>query len=101
MSPTSFFSGREVCLAQRKMAMNVETEGERLTSSYRSLEDTLDTDTLIALREPVLSTEEPHNRRVGTLERLRRNKVYGVLATSNSSHTPQYVTADSTEDLIA
>lgn len=85
------------------MAMDVETEVERLTSTYNCLEDTLDTDTLVTLREPVLSIEEPHSRRlgVGTFGRLRRNRVYGVLATSNTSHTPQYVKADATEDLIA
>lgn len=81
--------------------VEVETEAERLTATYRSLEDTMETDTLVALREPVL--EEPQSRRlrVATLERLRRNRVYGALSASGGSLTPQYVKADAREDLIA
>lgn len=86
------------------MAVEVETEAERLTATYRSLEDTVETDALVALREPVLqSVEEPHSRRGrgGTMERLRRNRVYGALSGSAANHTPQYVKADASEDVIA
>ena len=86
-----------------KMAMEPETEAERLTATYRSLEDTMETDTLVALREPVLqSVDVPRSPelRSGTMERLRRNRVYGALA-ATSDATPQYVKADATEDLIA
>ena len=85
------------------MAVEIETEDERLTAAYRSLEDTVETDALVALREPVLqSVDEYHSRgrRVATLERLRRNRVYGALSGS-ATHTPQYVKADAREDVIA
>ena len=87
------------------MAVEIETEAERLTATYRSLEDTTETDTLVGLREPVLqSVDGSHSTglRAGTLERLRRNraKVYGALA-AKSDPTPQYVKADAREDLIA
>ena len=85
------------------MAIEVETEAERLTATYRSLEDTTETDTLVALREPVLqSVDSAGLRSLRTMERLRRNraKVYGAL-TASSDATPQYVKSDSGEDLIA
>ena len=87
------------------MAVEIETEAERLTATYRSLEDTTEADALVTLQEPVLQSVEPSHStglRAGTLERLRRNraKVYGALAASSDS-TPQYVKADASEDLIA
>ena len=86
--------------------IEVETEEERLTATYRHLEDTLETDALVALRESVLLSVDVSNssseRRAGTLDRLKRNraKVYGALAASSDA-TPQYVKADAQEDLIA
>lgn len=84
------------------MAMEVETEEERLTATYRPLDETMETDTLVALREPVLQSVDVSQSSRGTLERLKRNRarVYGALA-ATSDATPQYVKADAMEDLIA
>ena len=83
-----------------------ETEEDRLTATYRPLEDTLETDALVALREPVLqSVDISHSSsglRAWTLDGLKRNRarVYGAFAATYDA-TPQYVKADATEDLIA
>ena len=77
----------------------IETEAERLSSAYRSLEDTVDTDTLMPLREPVMQSMEDSNH--STLGRLRRHRVYDVLVPSAERGTPKYVRADAREDLIA
>lgn len=74
--------------------MAIETEAERLSSTYVALEDTLDTDNLVQLREPVLESEESSVRR-------RRRKVYDVLVPSSKHSTPHYVKEDAKEDLIA
>lgn len=87
---------------KQNMAMEVETEEERLTATYRPLDETMETDTLVALREPVLQSVDVSQSSRGTLERLKRNRarVYGALA-ATSDATPQYVKADAMEDLIA
>ena len=80
----------------------IETEAEQLSSAYRSLEDTVDTDTLMPLREPVMQSMEDSNCSTGsTLGRLRRHRVYDVLVPSAKRSTPKYVRADAREDLIA
>lgn len=80
---------------------DIETEADRLSSAYSSLEDTMETNTLVQLREPMLqSVEESYGRRTGTLDRLRHSRVYNVLASTKSS-MPQYVKEDASEDVIA
>lgn len=85
-----------VSLAKRKMA---ETEADRLSSSYNLFEDTMDTDTLVQLREPMLQPAEESHNRTGSLHRLRHSKVYTALASTKNS-MPQYVKEDAREDVI-
>lgn len=82
-----------------KMA-DVDTEADRLSSSYNLLEDTMDTDTLVQLREPMLQPTEESHSRTGSLHRLRHSRAYTMLA-STKHRVPQYVKEDAKEDVIA
>lgn len=79
---------------------DVETEADRLSSSYSLLEDTMETDRLVQLREPMLQPAEESHSRTGSLHRLRHSRVYTMLASTKNS-VPQYVKEDAKEDVIA
>ena len=94
--PLSCYKGQD------KMAARVdnETEANRLSSSYAELEDTVETDVLVPIRE---HTPKKESNTSGSLKRRRKLKrrVYDVLASSTELNTPRYVKDDTNEDPIA
>ena len=71
----------------------MEPETDVWESPYVPMEDTLDTDQLTALREPVLEGSS-------TLRREKR-KMYDMLVQSKRMMTPHYVKENAKDDLIA